>query len=94
MATRRELENSIESAKKIIATTSNEKVKVIAEAKLKQAESELEFLEDTKTANTPAKKAIEAGGDVVTAILASLKQYMESNVGSGMDSESVRAMIN
>jgi len=94
MATRIELEKAADSTRKIIATTTNEKVKQIAEAKLKQVENQLEQLENTKKSSAPAKKAIEGGGDVVTAILASLKQYMESNVGSGMDSESVRAMIN
>jgi len=39
------------------------------------------------------KASAPIGGDTVTAILAVLKDYMESNAGSGLDSNSIRSMI-
>ena len=51
---------------------------------------------DSETAKPKAKAPKQStgiGGDTVTAILAVLKDYMESNAGSGMDSNSIRSLI-
>jgi hypothetical protein len=51
---------------------------------------------DSETAKPKAKapkQSTAIGGDTVTAILAVLKDYMESNAGSGMDSNSIRSLI-
>ena len=51
---------------------------------------------DSDTAKPKAKvpkQATQVGGDTVTAILAVLKDYMDSNAGSGMDSNSIRSLI-
>jgi cobaltochelatase CobS len=94
MATRKELEEAIKAAERIIANPPSDKMKKIAENKLVEAKIKLEHLEHASQSSETANLAIQGGGDVVTAILGSLKAYMESNAGSGLDSESIRSMIN
>ena len=94
MATIQEIESGIEAANKIIDNPStSEAVKNVAKKKLAQFEKQKEALGKAVQVSETTKEVVSAGGDVVSAILATLKQYMESNAGGGLDSESVRAMI-
>jgi cobaltochelatase CobS len=94
MATIQEIESGIEAANKIIDNpSSSEAVKNVAKKKLAQFVKQREALGNAASVSETTKEVVSAGGDVVSAILATLKQYMESNAGGGLDSESVRAMI-
>jgi cobaltochelatase CobS len=88
-----ELEKAIESAKFLIANPPNEATKKIAEKSLEKAERELAELGSASQISKPSQQVVQGGGDTVTAILAALKTYMESNMGGGLDSESIRSMI-
>ena len=95
MATLQEIENGIEASKKIIDNPNNsDAVKKVAEKRLKLFEEEKKILSQQSQSVSVPQQVNSSGGDVVSAILATLKQYMESNAGGGLDSESVRAMIN
>jgi len=95
MATIQEIESGIQAAKKIIDNpSSSEAVKKVAQKSLAKLEKEKSELGSAAQTTETTKEVVAAGGDVVSAILATLKAYMESNAGGGLDSESVRAMIN
>ena len=94
MATIQEIESGIEAAKKIIDNpNSSDAVKKVAQKQLAKFVKEREALGNAAQTNETTQEVVQAGGDVVSAILATLKSYMESNAGGGLDSESVRAMI-
>ena len=61
---------------------------------MKSLEEERLLNQQSQITPAPQQVVSTGGSDVVSAILATLKQYMESNAGGGLDSESVRAMIN
>ena len=95
MATIQEIESGIEAAKKIIDNpNSSDAVKKVAQKQLAKFVKDREALGNAAQTNETTQEVVQAGGDVVSAILATLKSYMESNAGGGLDSESVRAMIN
>jgi hypothetical protein len=95
MSSLQEIEKDIISTKKIIDNpNSSAAVKNVAEKKLKSLEEERLLNQQSQLTPAPQQVVSTGGSDVVSAILATLKQYMESNAGGGLDSESVRAMIN
>lgn len=88
-----ELEKAITEAEYLIANPPSEAVKKIAEKSLEKAKKELADLGSASQISKPSQQVVQGGGDTVTAILAALKTYMESNMGGGLDSESIRSMI-
>ena len=94
MATIQELESGITAANKIIDNpNSSDAVKKVAQKQVAKFIKDRDELLKAGQSSEATKEVVSAGGDVVSAILATLKTYMDSNAGGGLDSESVRSMI-
>jgi hypothetical protein len=101
MATKQELESNIQDLEDSISSGLITDASILAEMQddIRKLKDDLDKGNyDNPSAPKPAKAKIpkpaaQVGGDTVTAILAVLKDYMESNAGSGMDSNSIRNLI-
>jgi cobaltochelatase CobS len=95
MATRKELEQEILDIEEGINETPEEfrpRLKEVLNAKKAElASMQEDELKVSKTRKPRESKSSD--NDAITAILATLNQYMQSSSGTGMDSESVRGMI-
>ena len=93
--TKQELEQEISDIQDSLKSSyTPDSLKPQLKKKLKEYKAQLAALGSAPAPNpAPAPAPAPLQGDAVTAILATMKSYMESNEGSGVDSATVRGII-
>jgi cobaltochelatase CobS len=92
MATKKELENQIENLKASMEMVADDSLKQDIQKEITQLEEEL-MTSNFDKEKSPKKIKPQVDGDMVAKILAAFNAFMQSNVGTALDSSSIRAMI-